>query len=129
MSKKVVLVLIVLVLSSLIFGGYLVIKGKNSMDGDYDYKVKKGEQFIINLDENLTTGYSWNYKIKDEDIVKLVKDQYLEPSNKLVGASGTHKFIFIGEKKGETTITYKYFRIWEGEESSIEVKEYKVKIY
>jgi len=129
MSKKVVLVLVILVLSSLIFGGYLVIKGMNSKSGDYDYKIKKGEQFIINLDENITTGYSWNYKIDDETVVKLFKDEYQEPSSKLIGASGTHQFIFVGEKKGDATITFKYYRIWEGEESSVEVKEFNVKVY
>lgn len=129
MSKKVVLVLMVLVLSSLILGGYLVIKGRSLTDVNYDYKIKKGEQFVINLGENITTGFSWNYKIEDESIVKLIEDKYQEPSTDLIGAAGTHKFIFIGEKKGETKITFKYFRIWEGEESKLEVKEFKVKVY
>ncbi|MGC8943770.1 MAG: protease inhibitor I42 family protein [Caldisericia bacterium] len=129
MSKKVVLVLLTLVLFSLIFGGYLVIKSMNSKSGDYDYKIKKGEQFTINLDENITTGYSWHLKKDDKTIVKLFKDEYQEPSSNLIGASGTHKFIFVGEKKGDATITFKYYRSWEGEDSSVEVKEFKVKVY
>ncbi len=127
MSKKLILTLMLLVLSSLIFGGYLVIKGKNP--SNFDYKVKEGEEFVINIDENITTSYSWQFKIKDEEIVKLNKDEYLEPKTNLVGGSGTHKFIFAGKKKGETTIIFKYYRIWEGEESSVETKEFKVKVY
>jgi len=47
----------------------------------------------------------------------------------LIGAPGTHKFIFVAEKKGEAIIIYKYYRIWEGEESSVEMKEFKIKVY
>jgi len=47
----------------------------------------------------------------------------------LIGASGTHKFVFVGKKKGEATITIKYCRVWEGEESIVYTKEFKIKIY
>jgi len=129
MRKKLLIVLVFLFLSSLLFGGYMVIKAKNSQNGDFDYKIKKGEEFIINLDENVTTGHSWNYKIDNEKIVKLLEDEHIEPSTKLIGASGSHKFVFLGEKKGEATITFKYFRVWKDEESSVDMKEFKIKVY
>jgi len=47
----------------------------------------------------------------------------------LIGAPGTHKFVFVGEKNDETTITFKYYRVWEGEESTVDMKEFKIKVY
>lgn len=44
-------------------------------NGDYDYKIKKGKKFIKTLEENITTAYSWNYKIENKNIVKLVEDK------------------------------------------------------
>lgn len=60
---------------------------------------------------------------------KLLEDEHIEPSTKLIGASGTHKFVFVGEKNDETTITFKYYRVWEGEESTVDMKEFKIKVY
>ena len=86
------------------------------------------KKFINNLDENITTGYSWNYKIDNEEVVKFLKDEHIELSTKLIGASGEHKYVFSGEKKGEATITFKYYRVWEDEESSVDMKEFKIKV-
>lgn len=124
------LILLVLLLFFLIFGGYYVIKGNGSNKlNDFDFEIKKGEQFIIKLDENITTGYSWHYKIENEELILLVEDKYLEPSSGLIGASNEHKYVFAGKKNGETKIIFKYYRSWEGEISSIETKEFKIKIY
>lgn len=124
------LILVVLVLSFLIFGGYYVIKGNSSSkSNDFDFAIKKGEQFTIKLDENITTGYSWHYKIENEDLISLVENKYLESSSGLIGASGVHKYVFTGKEKGETKIIFKYYRSWEGEDSSVETKEFKIKIY
>lgn len=37
--------------------------------------------------------------------------------------------MFVGKKKGEAIITFKYYRVWEGEESTVDMKEFKIKVY
>ena len=79
---------------------------------------------------NPTTGYDWHYKIGDESIIKLNNETSIADSNLegLVGAGETHEWFFTGLKAGETTITFKYYRSWEGEGSATKTIVYKVEV-
>lgn len=77
--------------------------------------VKTGENFTIELEQNITTGYSWTYTIADESIIKLIKDDYItkESDKKLVGAGGLRVLTFEALKAGGTTILLVYERSFE----------------
>ena len=85
--------------------------GKDSTD----IAVNSGKTFVIRLEENPTTGYSWKYAIADPAIAANVEDRYVasDASGKLVGSGGTRILTFEGKKAGTTTITLKYLRSWE----------------
>lgn len=88
-------------------------------------KVTVGEDFIISLYSNPTTGYMWeaNY---DSRFIKLTKkDFYLRP-NALVGAGGLDLFEFEPYKPGNTEISMLYKRPWE--KAPIEKRVYKINI-
>jgi inhibitor of cysteine peptidase len=52
--------------------------------------VKNGETFTVYLEENLSTGYSWNVSVTSGLII--VNDTYLPPNTTLLGAAGLHEW-------------------------------------
>jgi inhibitor of cysteine peptidase len=76
--------------------------------------VNVNQEFILALESNPTTGYSWQ-ESHDTTMVDLVKDQYQarETAPDVVGAGGTHYFAYQALKKGEAKVTLVYRRSWE----------------
>jgi predicted secreted protein len=46
----------------------------------------------------------------------------------LVGAGGTHRWVFRGLVEGEARLTFRYYKVWEGEKSSIDERMYSIRI-
>jgi predicted secreted protein len=97
---------------------------------DVDFKMNIAEmkagvrkEFTISLEANPTTGYRWEAKI-DENILEL-KERSFEPYTPVaVGGGGKEKFTFIPIRTGETSITMRYKRPWEG--AVIEEKTFRI---
>lgn len=72
-----------------------------------------GDTIVVNLEENPTTGYSWNMTYSSG--LELKEDIYLEKSTNvhLVGAGGSHKWIFEVTNTGKQSISAVYVRSWE----------------
>jgi inhibitor of cysteine peptidase len=91
-------------------------------------KVKVGQGFIIALEENPTTGYSWQEEF-DASFLELLENKY-EPSAEakegVVGAGGTRSLEFKGLKKGKTEVTLVLKRAWE--EQFVERKVFTIAI-
>lgn len=68
---------------------------------------------LLELDENPTTGYRWEYVLEGD--VQVVKDNYIAPDKTgLVGAGGTRVFEFKApENKEECSVKLYYRRSWE----------------
>lgn len=78
------------------------------------FAMKGGDEFVLTLESNPTTGYRWQLAEKpDENIVKLVSSEYKATGTKLVGAGGNDVWTFRAEGKGKTTINLIYVRPWE----------------
>lgn len=84
----------------------------------------------VTLEENPTTGYLWNMTVGTEGILELQSDAYTPTttSDKVVGSGGSHSWIFKGISKGETVLTFKYFRPWEKEDTATETRTYTVTV-
>jgi inhibitor of cysteine peptidase len=95
-----------------------------------DEKVAIGENITIKLDENPTTGYTWNYSISDDGKIELLFDEYIqdEVEDGIVGAGGVHEWTFNATESGEVEITFEYYRSWEGVEGSINTIIYKITV-
>ena len=79
--------------------------------------IDVNQKFIIALESNPTTGYSWQESL-DETMVELLKSEYElgEDAQKgVAGAGGNDLFWFKTLKKGLTKITLVYKRPWETE--------------
>jgi inhibitor of cysteine peptidase len=79
-------------------------------------EVEKGAEFALVLESNPTTGYQWKLaEPLDEEIIHLVKTEFIEPDTELLGASGEEKWTFNAVGLGDTSITLSYVRPWEEE--------------
>ena len=87
---------------------------KTYQDSGQEINIDVGQEFVIALGSNQTTGYSWQESY-DETMLELVKWNYEEETEEgLVGAGGIEYFRFKALKAGETQITLTYEQSWEG---------------
>ena len=97
-------------------------------DSGQTINIGVNQEFVIALDSNPTTGYSWQESY-DESLLELVEKSYemgKAAKQGAVGAGGVEYFQFKALKTGETEITLVYKRPW-GEES-IDQKVFTVNI-
>lgn len=90
-------------------------------------RLKIGETHKIELDENPSTGYKWNYEPSDSEYASIIKINLPLELN-IIGQ--THKVVFeiTALKKGEEEITFKYSRDWEKDIKPISTKKINIKI-
>ncbi|MCX6034985.1 MAG: protease inhibitor I42 family protein [Chloroflexi bacterium] len=83
-------------------------------DNGSQVEVKVGEQIVITLDGNPSTGYTWEAKDLDATMIEQVGDPVFSSSNPgLVGAGGTLTLTFKALKAGAASLTLVYHRPWE----------------
>lgn len=98
-------------------------------DDNRQIQVKVGQTFGIDLEANLSTGYSWYLVNMDTGILEQVGEpefnQNPPPKEGWTGAPGRLKFSFKVIGKGTSDIRLDYSRSWEKEPP---MKTYSVKI-
>jgi predicted secreted protein len=71
------------------------------------------------LKGNATTGYAWHYTISDNGIAALTSNDSSSAAQKgIVGAGSTYTWNFKALAAGNASITFKYYRDWEGASSA-----------
>jgi inhibitor of cysteine peptidase len=102
------------------------VKVETYTDSGQTIDIGVGQQFVIALGSNLTTGYAWQ-ESHDGTMIELVKWNYEEETEEgVVGAGGIEYFRFKALEKGETEITLTYKQA--GEEEFLEQKVFIVNI-
>ena len=77
-------------------------------------EVIAGKEFVISLESNPTTGYSWDFSSPpDPEVVELLDAAYRPPATPRIGAGGKQVWTFRAVGPGETGIALKYLRPWE----------------
>jgi inhibitor of cysteine peptidase len=113
--KKALVLLVVAVLTLGLVGGCMEVKTYGNEGRTIDIGV--GHEFIIELDSNPSTGFSWQASY-DTTRLELVGGEPTyeadETGEGIVGAGGTEFFRFKALKAGEAQITLTYARPWEG---------------
>jgi inhibitor of cysteine peptidase len=85
-----------------------------SEDDGSQVEVRKGEQLMITLEGNPSTGYSWETQGLDTNVFEQVGDPIFVSSNPdLIGSGGTITLTFNAIQPGTTTINLVYHRPWE----------------
>ncbi len=76
--------------------------------------LQPGDQLILNIPANATTGYQWVLKDDFEArFVQLISTEYQAPDSELMGAGGTSVWTFKAQEEGVTTLAFEYIRPWE----------------
>jgi inhibitor of cysteine peptidase len=79
--------------------------------------LAEGQDLVIELESNPSTGYTWEVKEIDPGVLEQAGDpEYKQPAKsdpQLVGQGGTQVFTFHAAGKGTTIIQLIYHRTWE----------------
>lgn len=73
------------------------------------FSVESGDTIEVTLEENPSTGYSWD-PVAIPDMLALTSDEYLEPDSDLAGAPGSHVFVFEAREEGAGILRLEYIR-------------------
>jgi inhibitor of cysteine peptidase len=72
-----------------------------------------GSKFMIELEANPTTGYSWQLSAPPGDQVSLIDQDYTPTGQQQPGSGGVQQFTFEAKTAGKTTLAFDYVRPWE----------------
>ncbi len=131
MKAKHFLTSLTIIFSLVFMGSFMTnIEGSDNQDPiiitipetpESEFSVKSGEDFILKIKSNITTGYSWEIegnldegkvkfkgKLEPEDVIETHPDQ-----KPLLGASGFEYLEFQSLASGNTNINLKLVRPWE----------------
>jgi inhibitor of cysteine peptidase len=81
--------------------------------------VTVGDEVVIALDENPTTGYTWAVEKIDDTILALKSSDYTRTGPPVSGAGGVRTFTFTAKQAGTSPLELKDWRSWEGDKSVI----------
>jgi len=125
--KRVLILLLVVVLTLGLAAGCTTVPTYDDAGQPIDTGV--GQEFIIAIGSNPTTGYSWQASY-DETMLELVESTYEadETDEDVVGSGGVEYFRFLALEAGETEITLVYTRPWEDPTPQDETKAFTVNI-
>jgi inhibitor of cysteine peptidase len=89
--------------------------------------LRVGDEVVLRLPENASTGYRWTVDAADGNLVDVKEGKYLAASNAL-GSGGEAQWIVHAKAAGATEIKLKCWHSWEGERSVIERFEFTLRI-
>ncbi|MBN2259177.1 MAG: protease inhibitor I42 family protein [Clostridiales bacterium] len=116
--RKVIMVILIFVLTaitSLVFADSEVKEG-NAEENIEIYYVAIDGTVEINIEENMTTGFSWHWTVDNPTFIETKVDEHTEGNNDgVVGAAGIHTWIFETKNQGIVNLTFEYYRDWEPE--------------
>ena len=88
--------------------------------------VKNGQEFVIALTANPSTGYTWDAGPNDN--VKYQSSKQVNASNGAIGAAGTQELTFKAVKTGSSTLELANARQFEGGVPPAQTTSFAVKV-
>ena len=85
-------------------------------DKELSATVAIGKQLCFELEENITTGYSWQADYDNN--ICLVQIEHLAAATQMTGAPGKAKVVIQALTPGETVIKLNYMRPFSGEKAA-----------
>ena len=76
-------------------------------------ELVEGQSFVVSLDGNPTTGYTWEAVEYDQQILRQVGEPRFTPESSAMGAPGKQQLRFRAVAPGRTTLRLVYHRPWE----------------
>ncbi|MCW1300725.1 MAG: stalk domain-containing protein [archaeon] len=72
-----------------------------------------GGTYTVSLDENPSAGFKWHCQIGNNSVIEIVNETFISPAQQIPGSPGKHLWTIRGNKSGETSIIFEYYRDWE----------------
>jgi inhibitor of cysteine peptidase len=91
-------------------------------------EIFSNNRVILQLPENPSTGYRWELKPLDTNILKLQVDTYRAPTTMALGAKGIRIFEFLSQSTGTVNLRLHLRRPWESESANAEIFEVTLQI-
>lgn len=82
--------------------------------------VHTGDQIVITLQENPTTGYRWAIDQTDATVLTAQNPSFSPTPGGAIGAGGTRTFTFTAKTPGTVHLQFKLLRAWQGDSSIID---------
>ena len=103
-----------------------VFVGEGDSGGTFFLSI--GQQLVVTLASNPTTGYSWSYQSSSSGVLRDGPSEYVPTQPVLPGSGGTERFVFTGADAGRTRLRFEYRRAWETGVPPAQVVEYTVAV-
>jgi inhibitor of cysteine peptidase len=97
-------------------------------DNGKTFDMHVGDDVVMRLPENATTGYRWAVDSADENLVEVKEAEYVPPAPSAIGIGGEAHWIVHAKTAGVTQVKLKRWRHWEGESSVVERYEITLRI-
>lgn len=92
-------------------------------------EMAAGESVTIELEGNVTTGYSWSVTVTpDAGVARILSDEYVAPESDRAGAGGHQKVVVEGVATGSTRLVMSYARPWETDQPAARTAEFAITV-
>jgi inhibitor of cysteine peptidase len=85
----------------------------NDTDNGRKLELREGQEIVVSLESNPTTGYIWEISNIGDGIIAQVGETTYESKSDLVGAGGIQVFRLKANESGVTDLNFVYHRPWE----------------
>ena len=82
-------------------------------DAGRSLTLSPGDVVIVEVEENLGTGYSWAVADDGGGVLSQIESTHIPAPRQLMGAPGIHRFRFSAARAGTGTLELRLCRPWE----------------
>jgi inhibitor of cysteine peptidase len=111
----------------LLTGCEKMVKVDSSMNGS-SVTFEQGQQMVLKLTSNPTTGYDWEITGLDTSILQQTGEVDYKSDSMLIGSGGTDTWTFKAVGSGNTHLTLVYHRSWEKDIQPLETFELDIEV-
>jgi inhibitor of cysteine peptidase len=125
--RQVLLIAGIAVLLFLLAGCEKMVKVDSSMNGS-SVTLEKGQQMVLKLASNPTTGFDWEIVGLDSAVLQQVGEVEYKSDSMLIGSGGVDTWTFEAIASGQTHLQLIYHRSWERDIPPIETFDLDVTV-
>lgn len=78
-------------------------------------EVRRGDEIVVRLEENPTTGFRWAVDEINEQVLELQDSSYQQQPGGGMGGGGQRRLTFRAKSSGSSPLRLKLWREWEGD--------------
>lgn len=97
-----------------------------AQDAGKTITIKNGDTLVVELEGNITTGYTWVPAAQDPELLTQVGETEVTPESDAIGAGGMIVLTFRANATGQTVLHLDYERPWESDVEPIQTFEVTV---